>query len=86
VTDHGCGVKPRIVRIGTHKDNLKCLCNTCITISKITPKNEWNRNRPVHYLYVLGKLVDELFNYIDSKRMELAVTKLTNSVILLLLT
>jgi hypothetical protein len=63
------------------KDNnntLKCSCQMCTTMKAINRKT-WNLERRVHYMFALSRILSELWNYIDSERMELARFKLIDS-------
>lgn len=62
----------------SNSNSLKCSCPVCTSIKTINRK-EWNTQRRYHYLFALSKIMTDLCSFIDSKRMELARSKLADS-------
>lgn len=58
---------------------LPCQCPVCSKMKKIGKRNEWNQKRREHYIYSASYLSQEISNFVEQQRVELAIEKLSKS-------
>lgn len=58
---------------------LPCRCPVCTKMKKLVKRNEWNQKRREHYIYSAGYLSEEVSNFVEQQKIELAIEKLSKS-------
>ena len=85
---HGGWYDPKYLVVRSFQDvkkmfelngGLPCQCPVCSNMKEVGKRNVWNQKRREHYIYSASYLSQEISNFVDQQRIELAIEKLSKS-------